>query len=680
MGDTGNVDPRQLELQQLQKEYRNMEINRRAYAEESQSILRTQQTTIDKLRKDNDAIKNDIALIMRGNNKAITAEQQEAIQILNEQGEKYLQSIEFEKKNIETMEEQIQVMKAKVLQQRKSMGGVNASRENYLMIQKQIRILENRLDKSLIKFNESSAQNKDLRNQIDDLRRERVVFENIYRKMEKDLQEKKRLMAEIIEMSNQAYEQRDAYQMEIAAIEQANRKETEEFDEQMLTLSRLLDTDLSLPTPSSSLGQRSKSLVRLNSAKASLLSPGRTRSGGAVGFGGLSPQPSMTSVGPGPTGNGSALPMSPNNNPNNNNAEVDFRERAQNFEEAFNKIRIATGINDIDELVQTFIKNEEHNFSLFNYVNEQNNEIEKYEEQITQLREEEMKYAQESGNDVNQHKEILKDLENKLQSTDAMAEKYELRCQDLSRIIESLKRGMQSIISKLDWDSGEDLQANTAGNSTPTLHASGSVGNNLTSTAATGANSIPTITEVNMVNYLGILEKKTVQLLHQYHQVQQLLLSNAGSKSSALDVLHGSHPALSADPNAHGEGDKNLQSLVTVLGAGPKIPMGQDHLHVNPPKADDYRSDEDDDEDEDEARPLTRDELKSRTLNRLQKRIQGLNIAANSINSNSAGGVGLLTNSAGNATNSSANNALNISMSSNNNALSAAKKTPMAKK
>jgi hypothetical protein len=41
--------------------------------------------------------------------------------------------------------------------------------------------------------------------------------------------------------------------------------------------------------------------------------------------------------------------------------------------------------------VRTFIKNEEQNFSLFNYVNEQTNEIEKLEEQIQLLREEEVR-------------------------------------------------------------------------------------------------------------------------------------------------------------------------------------------------------------------------------------------------------------------------------------------------
>jgi chromosome segregation ATPase len=102
-----------------------------------------------------------------------------------------------------------------VMYHRKQMGGVNASRENHIMIEKQIRILENRLDKALIRFNEAVSSNKQLRQEIDDLRRERVVFENVYKRLERELQEKKKQMTETIELSNRAYEQRDRYQMEV---------------------------------------------------------------------------------------------------------------------------------------------------------------------------------------------------------------------------------------------------------------------------------------------------------------------------------------------------------------------------------------------------------------------------------------------------------------------------------
>lgn len=45
-----------------------------------------------------------------------------------------------------------------------------------------------RLDKALIRFNEAVSSNKQLRQEIDDLRRERVVFESVYKRLERELQ------------------------------------------------------------------------------------------------------------------------------------------------------------------------------------------------------------------------------------------------------------------------------------------------------------------------------------------------------------------------------------------------------------------------------------------------------------------------------------------------------------
>lgn len=259
-------------------------------------------------------------------------------------------------------------------------------------------------------------------------------------------------------------------------------------------------------------------------------------------------------------------------------------ERVQNFEEAFNKIIAATGITDIEELVRTFIKNEDHNFSLFNYVNEQNNEIEKLDEQIQALREEEKKFALESGEDFHQHKQVLKELENKLQNTDSMAEKYEVRCQDLQRVIESLKRGIQSIYEKFDVDVGEkDRGFGEA-----------------------------VVTESNMVHYLGLIEQRANLILQNYAEVKQNMASSGGKSPAGLmlSAPNESGGAFRTDLSAEeasntastaGMGAHNMSlnlgptaavpkkstgstgggfSLASVLGTGPKVPMGQDLLHV----------------------------------------------------------------------------------------------------
>lgn len=48
---------------------------------------------------------------------------------------------------------------------------------------------------------------------------------------------------------------------------------------------------------------------------------------------------------------------------------------------------------------------------------------------------------------------------------------------------------------------------------------------------------------------------------------------------------------------------------------------------VNPPKLHDCQSDEEEEDEDDDMRPLTREELKVRTLNRLQKKVQAVIVA-----------------------------------------------------
>merc|ERR1719313_2609702 len=123
------------------------------------------------------------------------------------------------------------------------LGGVNAGLDNDKAVNKQIRILENRLHKALQKFNEAIAVNRTLREQIDGLRRERVVFDNIYRKLENELQQKKKEMANIIEQANAAYEARDSAQAQMASLKQQADKEHQEFEKEWRELGKLIEND-----------------------------------------------------------------------------------------------------------------------------------------------------------------------------------------------------------------------------------------------------------------------------------------------------------------------------------------------------------------------------------------------------------------------------------------------------
>ena len=114
-------------------------------------------------------------------------------------------------------------------------------------------------------------------------------------------------------------------------------------------------------------------------------------------------------------------------------------ERVESYEEAFNKIKQATGITDIDDLVTTFIAAEDQNFSLFNFVNELNQEQEKLEEQMTELGGEIEKFRGAGAADDGVRKKILKDLEGRLERTDAKTDQFELRFLAAMRTVNALK-------------------------------------------------------------------------------------------------------------------------------------------------------------------------------------------------------------------------------------------------
>jgi coiled-coil domain-containing protein 63/114 len=259
-----------------------------------------------------------------------------------------------------------------------------------------------------------------------------------------------------------------------------------------------------------------------------------------------------------------------------NRADVRSMERVQNFEEAFDKIVAATGITDIEGLVRTFIQNEDHNFSLFNYVNEQNNEIEKLQEQIQLLGAEEKEFAVESGDDFHQHKQALKELESKLLTNDLMAEKYDVRCQDLQRTVENLKRGIQSIHEKFSIDGGErKINIGLAE---------------------------MVVTESNMAQHLAAIEQKANVILQMYaEQLQHVAIASTHASATGFAFKASTESGLkasiakdepltatvlssgptSSQPRRPSAASVGYAVASSVLGAGPKVPMGQDALHVS---------------------------------------------------------------------------------------------------
>ena len=88
-------------------------------------------------------------------------------------------------------------------------GAAGSNQDRTSQLSKQVKILENRLDKANKRYNDSMNQNKVIREKIDELRRERVVFEQVYVKLEKELGVKRRDLNRMIETVDKVNGDRD---------------------------------------------------------------------------------------------------------------------------------------------------------------------------------------------------------------------------------------------------------------------------------------------------------------------------------------------------------------------------------------------------------------------------------------------------------------------------------------
>lgn len=214
-------------------------------------------------------------------------------------------------------------------------------------------------------------------------------------------------MAQVIEQSNLAYEQRDRSRLEILAIEQANKKELELFDRHMDEMGKKLEEEIKAAgerrknqQPQDAISEEGSKAAAEKAAKASALRKERE-------------------------------------------AIIKQRkEKIQHFEEAFRKIATSTGISDVDKLVQNFMANDEQNFSLFTYANEQSNEIESMEEQV-QLLQQEMSYYSNDDKEENQYENKLQEYEAKIDAATFQSDKFDKKCDASSATLDSLAAGIK---------------------------------------------------------------------------------------------------------------------------------------------------------------------------------------------------------------------------------------------
>lgn len=235
--------------------------------------------------------------------------------------------------------------------------------------------------------------------------------------------------------------------------------------------------------------------------------------------------------------------------------------KVQQYEEAFNSIKAATHLNDIDQLVTEFVQAEDHNYSLYKYVGELTNEMDELEEEIKKIREEIDKYRGHGVNNENNREKILDKLNKELQGVELETKEYEKQYNETMKTINSLKIGVSSIFERIGCNT--EIVPDLIG--------------------ATG------VTESNMMTYLGVIEQRTNEVLQMYAACQ----AKGGFDGQQVLALPGSLGANVKD------------GRVTVK-------EGEDKINLEAPDLLLLEDDEDRKSDEDDTRRFTIKDFKDK--------------------------------------------------------------------
>lgn len=461
----------QMELSHLQRQYRCLRNDRRMYTDETENTLRKQKITIEALVKEKKELEAMMHVASSRQNEKFDQRNVEKLVELLEREAQAQEELKKEKEAIAGVDEKVAAMREKINQQSKKMGGSkDVYQEKHVANMKLTRILENRLDEMTKKFSIALTGNLKLREHINHVEGQKARFLDLHKRLQAELIEGKKEIDRISEVATTHFTIRDEAQHRMASLRERADREMAVYNAEIKDVKRILEHDRKLR----------KFMTTKAEDRASILED----------------ELMVRAI-------------------KKYEAQLNgLQQETSKFEEIFDKIKEATGIEDTDTLVESFIENEDRNFALYNYVNNMNTEIENLKDDIRHLKDE-IELIKKEGVDSDVHrKEILNELEQKMVEVTDELTLVNKEYKASRRQLELLKPKVESVFNSIECDRSSIAELLGIGVS---------------------------IDDNNIMQYLGIIEQKCNELL-QNKALEKIKKLNESGGDISVDGLQGVGP------------------------------------------------------------------------------------------------------------------------------------------
>jgi len=281
---------------------------------------------------------------------------------------------------------------------------------------RQIRVLENRLDKAMIKYNEAQSIRKTYEQIVKRLKEERIGFDNQLAAIERTLKAKERDYEELLLLSHDAYHAKEMAQAELHRFEQGVMEERNQRDKEVQEKKALVQQRVEM-------NQRLEQRERMLKKQQDMDKAGERQRE-------LSVAADLTT--------GTSL----------NEFAQEEKLKIADYEEAFHRIKEATGVSDVNEVIQKFLTQDDTHKNLAALTKENQSRIDGLQEERRKLRlqVEELKFS--SGGNVGR-RQVIDDFETHLSEATEKFERNRGKFERMAKMLINMKAGIGHLGEKL---------------------------------------------------------------------------------------------------------------------------------------------------------------------------------------------------------------------------------------
>eukprot|EP00933_Yihiella_yeosuensis_P060993 TRINITY_DN63809_c0_g1_i1.p1 TRINITY_DN63809_c0_g1~~TRINITY_DN63809_c0_g1_i1.p1 ORF type:complete len:574 (-),score=196.11 TRINITY_DN63809_c0_g1_i1:289-1899(-) len=397
------------QLQDLQGRFQLLEGERKATYETAKLNIQQNKEIISQMKEENKTLRQQIAGIRnekpQSTDKVLDSTQSEVQQL-----QRRVDILKNENNKRRLQMDQVSI-KLTELSSGAKLHSTEASPE-----MRQIRVLENRLDKAMIKYNEAQSIRKTYEAIVKRLKEERTGFDNQLAAIERTLKGKERDYEELLLLSHDAYHAKEMAQAELHRFEQGVMEERNQRDKEVQEKKALVEQRVAM---NKRLEQREKLLKQQQEAEKH----GQTQ---------LKQMSATSDLTAGLSGD----------------YAQEERQKLLDYEEAFHAIKEATGVSDVNEVIQKFLTQEDTQKNLQNLTKENQATIDKLTEERRRLRlqVEELKFSSGGGSG---RRQAIDDFESHLAEATEKFERNRGKFERMAKMLIDMKAGIDHLSEKL---------------------------------------------------------------------------------------------------------------------------------------------------------------------------------------------------------------------------------------